>query len=82
MIGFFSATYIGLVKLYRLSNGLPTILVTDNPYFFIALTAMIMGTLLFLGGFMSELIARNSPNRNHYLVEKRISKAQAAKSEK
>jgi len=80
-IGFSAAAYIGINKLYRLSKGLQTILVTDNPYFFISLTAMIMGTLLFLGGFMSELIARNSPNRNHYLVEKRITQNQHAQSE-
>jgi glycosyltransferase involved in cell wall biosynthesis len=81
LIGFSSAVYIGLNKLYRLSKGLQTILVTDNPYFYISLTAMILGTMLFLGGFMSELIARSSPNRNHYLIEKRISKTQHVKSE-
>ncbi len=81
MIGFIAAAYIGINKLYRLSKGLETILVTDNPYFYISLTAMILGTMLFLAGFMSELIARNSPNRNLYLVEKRISKSQHTKSE-
>ena len=81
LVGFFAAVYIGLNKLYRLNNDLETILVTNNPYFYIALTAMIMGTMLFMGGFMSELIARNSPNRNHYLVEKRISQLHHAKSE-
>ncbi len=81
LIGLFSAIYIGVNKLYRLSNELETILVSNNPYFYIALTAMIIGTMLFMGGFMSELIARSSPNRNHYLVEKRISKTHHAKSE-
>lgn len=79
MIGFFAIGYIGFNKLYRLNHGLPTILVTDNPYFYIALTAMILGTMLFLGGFVSELIARNSPHRNHYLVEKRIAQPQKTK---
>ncbi len=81
LIGLISAIYIGVNKLYRLSNELETILVSNNPYFYIALTAMIMGTMLFMGGFMSELIARSSPNRNNYLVEKRLSKAHHAKSE-
>ena len=81
MIGFFAAIYIGLNKLYRLSNGLKTILVTDNPYFYIALTAMILGTMLFMGGFVSELMARNAPNRNHYLIEKHITRNQHAKTE-
>ena len=81
LVGFFLALYIGLNKIYRLNNGLETILVADNPYFYIALTAMIMGTMLFMGGFMSELIARSSPNRNHYLIEKHISKGHHAKSE-
>lgn len=81
LIGLCAAVYIGLNKLYRLNNGLETILVANNPYFYIALTAMILGTMLFMGGFVSELIARNSPNRNHYLVEKRIAQTTHAKSE-
>ncbi len=72
MVGFFSALYIGINKLYRLSEGLPTILVTDNPFFYIALTSMLMGTMLFLTGFVSELVSRNAPNRNAYLIEREI----------
>lgn len=72
IIGFCSATYIGINKLYRLSNNLKTILVTDNPYFYIALTAMMLGTMLFLTGFLAELVSRNAPNRNAYLIEKEI----------
>lgn len=68
-IGFCSTLYIGFNKLHRLNNDLPTILVTDNPYFFIALTSMIIGTLLFLAGFLAELISRNSADRNHYQIE-------------
>lgn len=71
-VGTFSALYIGINKLYRLHSGLPTILVTDNPFFFIALTAMLMGTMLFLTGFISELVSRNAPNRNAYLIEREI----------
>ncbi|MCB0631167.1 MAG: glycosyltransferase family 2 protein [Saprospiraceae bacterium] len=71
-IGFCSSVYIGINKLIRLSQGMPGILVTDNPYFYIALTCMIIGTLLFLTGFLAELISRNAPDRNLYLVEKRV----------
>ncbi len=69
VIGFFSAIYVGFNKLYRLSIGERTVLVTENPWFFIALTMMLMGTMLFLAGFLAELIARNSPTRNHYIIE-------------
>jgi glycosyltransferase involved in cell wall biosynthesis len=62
IVGFFSAAYIGGEKLYRLSQGMKTILVTQNPWFFIALTTMILGTLLFLSGFLGELIVRNNPD--------------------
>jgi glycosyltransferase involved in cell wall biosynthesis len=72
IIGFFSASYLGLNKLYRLYNDLPTVLVTSNPWFYISLTMMILGTLLFIAGFLGELIARNSPTRNHYIIEKEI----------
>lgn len=72
LIGFFSSGYIGISKLYRLSQGTNPGLVIQNPFFFIALTCMVLGTLLFLGGFLAELIARTSTDRNSYLIEKRI----------
>jgi glycosyltransferase involved in cell wall biosynthesis len=72
LIGFLSAFYIGVMKLYDLNQGNKTILVTDNPYFFIALTSMILGSLLFVAGFLGELISRNSPTRNLYHIEKEI----------
>lgn len=72
VIGFFAAGYIGISKLYRLSQGLPTILVTDNPYFFISLTCMVIGTMLFLSGFLAELISRTASDRNSYLIEREI----------
>ena len=71
-LGFFAAIYIGISKLYRLHQKLPTILVTDNPYFYISLTCMVIGTLLFVTGFLAELVSRNAPDRNQYLIEKRI----------
>lgn len=68
MVGFGSALYIGISKLYRLYNNLPYKLVTDNPWFFIALTTMIIGTMLFLAGFLAELILRNRPNQENYKI--------------
>jgi glycosyltransferase involved in cell wall biosynthesis len=72
VLGFFAAAYIGVNKLYALSLGLPTILIADNPYFYISLTCMIIGTMLFVTGFLAEMVSRNAPDRNSYLVETRI----------
>jgi hypothetical protein len=55
-----------------MSHGLPYILITDSPYFYLALTTMILGTQLFLAGFLGELIVRNAPERNKYHIEKEI----------
>lgn len=71
-IGFCSIFYVGASKLYRLTNGLSTVLVTSNPLFYICLTMMLMGTMLFLAGFLAEMIAQNSPTRNWYVIEKEI----------
>ena len=81
LIGFGSAAYIGISKLYRLSQGMKTILVTDNPYFYIALTSMILGTVLFIGGFLAELVSRSAPERNLYQIEKRIGEARGQRLE-
>ncbi len=72
MVGFFAAGFIGAQKLYMLSQGMKTILVTQNPWFFISLTTMIIGTLLFLSGFLGELIASNNPGRDVYHVSDRV----------
>ncbi|WP_407521223.1 glycosyltransferase family 2 protein [Lacibacter sp. MH-610] len=45
--------------------------ITNRPAFFIALTIMLIGTQLFLAGFLGELIARNAPERNNYLIEEK-----------
>ncbi len=79
--GFFSAAYIGIIKLIRLSSGTNPGLVVENPFFFIALTCMILGTLLFMAGFLAELISRTSAGRNSYLIEKRIGDGEAINSE-
>jgi glycosyltransferase involved in cell wall biosynthesis len=72
VFGFISASYLGGTKLLHLSRGIRTGLVTDSPYFYLALTAMIIGTQLFLAGFIGELISRNSPFRNSYEIDKKI----------
>ena len=69
VIGLVSAIYIGSSKLYALAYDMPKVLVTDNPWFFISLTTMLLGTILFVTGFLAELVARSNPERNHYLVE-------------
>lgn len=84
VLGFIAAAYIGFSKLYRLKNGLPTILVTDNPYFYIALTCMIIGTVLFVTGFLAELVARSSSDRNLYHIARTTAqrRAEAVRIEK
>lgn len=71
-IGFCISLYLGVMKLYNVYNGVLAKLITTNPWFYIALTCMILGTMLFLAGFLGELISRNSPARNDYLIEKKI----------
>lgn len=61
-----------IAKLVNMSRHLPFRQVTDQPLFFIAILAMILGCMLFLAGFISELIVRNSPDRNKYLISDRI----------
>lgn len=67
-IGFVAVVVVGVTKLYNLYHGYPYRLVTDSPYFYLALTSMILGTQLFLTGFVGELISRNAPERNQYQV--------------
>jgi glycosyltransferase involved in cell wall biosynthesis len=70
--GFLLAAYIGGQKLYQLKNDLPYILVTDSPYFYIALTTMVLGTLFFIAGFLGELIVRNGSGRDRYHISEKI----------
>jgi glycosyltransferase involved in cell wall biosynthesis len=68
LIGFISAGSIGVMKLWKLYHNEPTILVTNNPWFFIALTTMIIGTQLFLAGFLGEIILRTKNNEERYKI--------------
>ena len=72
ILGFISVIVVGATKLYDMYCGNPYRLVTENPYFYLALTTMIIGTQLFLAGFLGELIARNSSERNKYQIEKEL----------
>jgi len=71
-VGFVASIVVGINKIYCLTVGAPARLVTDSPYFYIALTMMILGTQLFVAGFLGELISRNSQERNKYHIEKEI----------
>jgi len=69
LIGFLSALYIGVMKLLKLFHyHTPTRLVTDSPWFYIALTTMIIGTLFFLSGFLGELILRIKRDKSLYRI--------------
>ena len=72
LFGFIAVCVVGINKLYALSVGISAPLVTDSPYFYISLVAMILGTQLFLTGFVAELVSRNSPERNKYQIEKEL----------
>lgn len=72
IIGFFAAAIIGADKLWALSQGIPQRLVTDSPYFYISLTMMILGTQLFMAGFIGDMVSRSSATRNDYQIEKTI----------
>ena len=69
VIGFIAVVIVGAVKIVALCQGTPHALVTDSPYFYISLTMMILGTQLFVSGFLGDLISRNSQERNKYQVE-------------
>ncbi|MBO7258581.1 MAG: glycosyltransferase family 2 protein [Paludibacteraceae bacterium] len=69
VFGFVAILIVGINKLMALAQHIPAILVTDSPYFYLAILAMILGTQLFLTGFVAELVLRNSTERNHYLIE-------------
>jgi glycosyltransferase involved in cell wall biosynthesis len=70
MIGLGSALYIGIAKLIHLANNEKAILITANPWFYIALTTMIIGTQLFLAGFLGEIILRTKNNEERYKISK------------
>ena len=72
LLGFFAAATVGAIKLISLSRGIAAPLVTSSPYFYLALTCMILGTQLFLTGFLGELVSRNSTERNNYQIKETL----------
>jgi glycosyltransferase involved in cell wall biosynthesis len=73
LIGFLAAGFIGVFKLYKLYHGMSYELVTNNPWFYISLTTMIIGTQLFLAGFLGEIILRTKNNEERYKISKELS---------
>ena len=71
-IGLIAVIILGADKLIALAHNVPHRLITDSPYFYIALTMMIIGTQLFLAGFIGDLISRSSSSRNDYQIEETI----------
>lgn len=72
LAGFVAVIVVGVSKLIALTQHIPARLITDQPAFYLSITCMILGTLLFLTGFLGELIARNSPERNNYIIEEDV----------
>lgn len=68
VIGLIAIIIVGVMKLVALSRGTYAPLVTNSPYFYIALTMMILGTQMFLSGYVAELVSRSDPERNNYHI--------------
>lgn len=71
-MGLIAVIVVGISKLYAMNQGMHYTLVTNSPYFYISLTMMILGTQLFLVGFLGELISRNASERNNYKIEEEL----------
>jgi glycosyltransferase involved in cell wall biosynthesis len=72
LVGLGMAIYLGIDKIIALVKHIPQRLIADSAFFYIGLTSMIIGTLLFIGGFLGELVSRSAADRNNYEIEKRI----------
>jgi len=71
ILGFLSACVLGVQKLIAIIHGEPMRLIANSPYFYISLVLMIIGCMMFLTGFLAELIGRSSSTRNQYLIHKK-----------
>jgi glycosyltransferase involved in cell wall biosynthesis len=71
-LGFMAVIAIGVNKLIAIIEHVKAPLVTESPYFYLALLTMVLGTQLFLAGFVAEIVARNSSERNNYKIEKEL----------
>lgn len=72
ILGFIAIIVVGALKLYALSHGETAMLIADTPYFHLSILSMILGCMLFLAGFLGELIIRNSSERNNYLIKEEV----------
>jgi len=72
MIGFIAVVWLGVQKWLFLTRGIGAPLIVDSPFFHVAIMSMVIGTQLFLAGYIAELVSRNSPTRNQYSIEKKI----------
>jgi len=72
LLGFLAVVVVGVNKLIAIFEHVKAPLVTDSPYFYLSMLAMVLGTQLFLTGFLGEIVARNSTERNNYQIEKEI----------
>ena len=72
ILGFIAIIIVGSMKLYALSHGVSAMLVANNPYFHLSILMLILGCMLFLAGFLGELIIRNSSERNNYLIKETL----------
>ena len=72
LLGFLAVVVVGINKLVAIFEHVKAPLVTDSPYFYLSMLAMLLGTQLFLAGFVGEIVARNSTERNNYKIEKEI----------
>jgi glycosyltransferase involved in cell wall biosynthesis len=70
-IGLAASVWLGIQKIIELQHGMTGKLIANSPYFYIALTSMIIGAQFFMGGFLGELISRSASERNNYQIEKR-----------
>ncbi|MEG1573405.1 MAG: glycosyltransferase family 2 protein [Bacteroidales bacterium] len=72
VLGFLASAWLGAEKLYSMAHEIAAPLVTNSPYFYLAIACMLIGVQLFLAGYLGELIGRNSSTRNTYLISKRL----------
>ncbi len=70
LLGLLSVVAVGANKLFAIIQGVRAPLVTDSPYFYLAMLAMVLGTQFFVTGFLGELISRNAAERNNYHIER------------
>ena len=72
LAGTVTAVWLIVEKLVKQARGLPLRIVADQPLFYIAIVTVVLGVMLFLSGFLGEMILRNAPDRNRYVIDKRV----------